>query len=288
MAYYDYRLFGDPFTLPYEVNRATYASAPFFLWQSPRKQPDYRHQVMKEFYTGWELGDFEYARTPAGFVSTTVQKAGIAVFFFYGTALFIPLIMLPWALRDRRIRFLVVASAWYAVGLSVNAWMFPHYLAPLTGALYVVLLQAMRHLRAWRPGRQPAGLALVRIIPVLCVLLAGVRLFAAPLGIVVHRWPTMWYGTAPLGLERASVLNQLESYPGRQLAIVRYSATHSVFEDWVYNAADIDRADVVWAREMQLPRNAELLNYFRDRHAWLVEPDLTPPRISPYSLPRQP
>jgi hypothetical protein len=283
MAYYNFRVFGDPFTLPYQVNRATYASAPVFLWESPRKEPSYRHEAMREFYSKWELGDFLYARTPAGFISRTIQKLGTVVFFFYGTTLFIPLVMLPWVVRDRRVRFLVVGAAVYALGLCVNAWLFPHYLAPFACALYVLLLQAMRHLRVWR---QPYGLALVRTIPVLCVLLAGLRLFAAPLGIAINRWPTMWYGTAPLGLERAQILRQFESYPGPQLAIVRYSSTHSVFDDWVYNAADVDHAKVVWAREMDRSYDAKLLQYFIDRRVWLVEPDSIPPKISPYGVSR--
>jgi hypothetical protein len=195
--------------------------------------------------------------------------------------LFIPLVMLPWVVRDRRVRFLVIASGVFALGLSVNAWLFPHYVAPFAGALYVLLLQAMRHLRAGRRGGQRYGLALVRMVPVLCVVLAGIRLLAAPLGIVLNRWPTMWYGTAPLGLERARVLSELESYPGRQLAIVRYGAAHSVFDDWVYNAADVDGAKVVWAREMDGPHNAALRKYFGDRRVWLVEPDAIPPKVSP-------
>src|SRR6185312_13650984 len=34
MGYYDYRAFGSPLTLPYTVNRNTYAMAPYFVWQS--------------------------------------------------------------------------------------------------------------------------------------------------------------------------------------------------------------------------------------------------------------
>jgi hypothetical protein len=123
---------------------------------------------------------------------------------------------------------------------------------------------------------------MVRFTVVVCMLLAVVRVLAAPLGIEIRRWPTMWYGTEPLGLPRARVLSQLEGHSGQQLAIVRYSDKHSVFDDWVYNAADVDRSKVVWAREMDGPANAELLSYFRGRRAWLVEPDVTPPRISPY------
>jgi len=281
-AYYNHRVFGDAFTLPYQVNRATYASAPVFLWQRPRPEPVYRYKVMREFYTGWELGDFRYARTLAGFAHNEALKLGTVLFFFFGLALFPPLIMLLRALRDRRVRFLIAAGIFYAAGLSLNAWLFPHYAAPLTCALYAILLQAMRHLRVWRPGRQPVGLALVRIIPIVCLVMAGIRAYAGPLQLSIPRWPTMWYGTEPLGLPRAHVQAELESYPGTQLAIVRYATGHSPFDDWVYNAADIDRSKVVWAREPETQSSRELLEYFHGRRVWLVEPDSRPPRISPY------
>jgi hypothetical protein len=242
---------------------------------------------MREFYTKWELGDFLHARTPAGFLAQSAQKAATALFFFFGTALLAPLVVLPWVVRNRRIRFLVIAGAVTALGLSVNAWMFPHYLAPFAGGVYAILLTAMRYLRAWRPGGNRSGLAMVRILPVVCLLLAGVRAVAAPLGIAVHRWPTMWSGTEPLGIPRSLVAAQLERFSGKQLAIVHYEADHSVFDDWVYNAADIDRSRVVWAREMDDAADAALLRYFQDRQIWLVEPDATPPRISPYTAVHQ-
>jgi hypothetical protein len=281
-AWYNYRVFGDPLTLPYQVNRATYASAPVFIWQRPRPEPVYRHKVMRDFYTNWELADFLYARTWTGALHGTAKKAGVVVFFFLGIALLPPLIMLPRAVRDRRLRVLLLIGLVYAAGLCLNAWLFPHYVAPFTCALYAILLQTMRHLRAWRPGSRPFGLALVRLIPIVCLVLAGVRLYAEPLRIALPRWPTMWYGTLPHGLPRARVLFALEAYPGPQLAIVRYAPDHAPFDDWVYNAADIDKSKVVWAREPDNRNSLDLLRYFRNRRVWLVEPDADPPKISSY------
>jgi hypothetical protein len=282
MAYYNFRVFGSALTLPYQVNRATYAPAPVFIFQRQRPEPVYRYKVMRDFYSKSELGDFLYARTLTGFLHGTAKKLGIVLFFFFGLALFPPLIMLPRVLMDRRLRFLVAGGAVYGVGLTINVWLFPHYLAPFTCAIYAILLQAMRHLRVWRLESQPVGLALVRIVPIVCLLLAGFRLCAGPLNLTIPRWPNMWYGTVPPGLARAHVLTELEGYPGPQLAIVRYAPDHAPFDDWVYNAADIDKSKVVWAREMETGSSLDLLRYFRGRRVWLVEPDSNPPKISPY------
>jgi len=83
-------------------------------------------------------------------------------------------------------------------------------------------------------------------------------------------------------VERARTLTQLEAYPGGQLAIVRSNPAHPTSGPWVYNEADIDHAKVIWAHDMGPSRNKELLDYFHDRHAWLVETDETPLRVSPY------
>ena len=283
MAYYNQRVFGSPFTLPYQVNRATYASAPVFLWQSPRPAPEYRHKVMHDFFQIWEMGDFRLARTPRGFLDKTAQKIATALLFFFGIALLIPLAMLPRVFRDSRVRYLALAGIVFALGLGGNAWFFPHYAAPFTAGIYVLLLQCMRHLRQFRPGGRSVGPALVRYALLACLMLAGIRVYAKPLGLSIHRWPTMWYGTEPLGLARANVAARLQAMPGQQLAIVRYAPQHAPFDDWVYNAADIDGSKVVWAREMDAASNAELMRYFGNRRVWLVEPDCDPPRISPYS-----
>ena len=57
----------------------------------------------------------------------------------------------------------------------------------------------------------------------------------------------------------------------------------------VYNAADIDNANIVWARDMG-DKNPELIRYFRDRQVWLVNGSSSPPQLMPYpadSLPAQ-
>ena len=278
-GYYNHRVFGNALILPYQVNRATYASAPVFIWQKPRPEPKYRYAVMREFYSKWEMNDFLEARSLNGFIRRETQKIGTVLFFICGFVLMPPLFMLHRVLRDRRIRFLLIAGGVFAIGLSLNAWLFPHYIAPFACGLYVLLLQGMRHLRT-----RATGEAIVRSTLLACGLLIILRLFAPAIHIGIPRWPTMWYGTEPLGVPRANVEAALEARPGLQLAIVRYAPNHAPFDDWVYNAADIDHAKVIWAREAEnTPQpDRDLLTYFSNRQAWLVEPDANPPRIRPY------
>jgi hypothetical protein len=225
-------------------------------------------------------------RTVSGFLGESVMKLVMAELFFLGFALVVPLVLLPRVLVDRRIRFLILSGFVFATGLAIETWFIPHYAAPFTAGLYAILLQCMRHLRAWRPSGYPSGLFLVRAIPVVCVVLAGLRLYARPLHIDVDGYPNKaWYGgTRPLGAKRAQLFNKLESFDGQQLAIVRYSPGHSIFDEWVYNEPDIDKSKVVWARDMDPASNLELIRYFKDRKVWLVEPDLDSPKILPYSL----
>ena len=270
MSYYNWRVFGSPTTLPYQVNRATYAVSPVFIWQRPRPEPPYRHTVMRDFYISWELPVYEKARTLRGFFEGVATKVGMALQFFFGAVLLIPFLMLPRVFRDRRVRFLIWTGAIFFLGLLANAFSVPHYFAPATCVLYAILLMAFRYLWAWRPGGQPVGRSLAQAIPLSSVLLCVIHLAWIPV-------------TSDLGLQRARIQQELENYPGPQLAIVRYAPEHNPLSvEWVYNAADIDAAKVVWAREMASVQNRELIRYFNNRKVWLVEPDSARVKVSPY------
>jgi hypothetical protein len=271
MGYYNSRVFGSPLTLPYQINRATYAVSPVFVWQSSRSQPVYHHKVMRDFYLLWELPVFEKARTVSGFLESAATKIGMLLVFFLGPLLMIPLLALPKVLRDRRIYFLLIAGAFFMAGCFANAFSVPHYLAPVTALIYAVLLQSMRHLRLWRPGGQHVGLFLVRAVILLCI---------ATFAIDIARTVSM----PKTDLPRTQVLHSLENIPGRQLAIVRYAPRHDPMAEWVYNTSQIEDAKVVWARDMGPVANAALLSYFKDRRPWLVEPDCKPPKVSPYDI----
>jgi hypothetical protein len=287
MGYYDYCVFGNPTTLPYTVNRAQYAVAPYFVWQSQRPEPLYRHEVMQTFYERNELDVYRKIHSVSGFVPQTFLKVVRGMLFYVGIVLLIPLVMLHRVFLDRRIRFLVLCVLVLVAGQLVEIFLVPHYLAPFTAAFYAIGLQAMRHLWVWTADRQPVGRALVRLTVTLCILLTGVRLFAGPLRLDLPLGPvgstSEWYGQSnESGAARAKIAADLAQQPGKSLVIVRYSPSHQPLDEWVYNDANIDNSKVIWAREMNEADNLDLIHYYKERTVWLVEPDSLPAKVSPY------
>jgi len=290
-GYYYFRVTGNPFRMTYQVNRATYAAAPYFLWQAEPPEPSYHHEVMRELYLS-ERADFEKNSTLAGFLERSADKAKSMWRFYLEPLLTIPLLALPWVVRQPKMRLPVAICIAMIAGFAVQSWTLPHYFSPAVGALYILLAQCMRQLWHWRPvgrrigpvvigsaavGPSVVGPALVRAIPVLACVMILLRISAVAVHVQIESaWPRG-------NLGRASLLHQLQQLPGPQLVIVDYGPRHVVDREWVYNAAGIDIAKVVWARDMGKSGNQELLRYFSEREIWFVEADSPVPRLVPYA-----
>jgi hypothetical protein len=290
LGFYDFRTYGNPLTLPYKINRATYALTPYFVWQPLRPEPAYNHEELRRFYHFDELNGYNDVHSRSGFVRVTLFKAIGAVLFYGGLILIPPLFMIRRLLLDRRTRFLVCGILVLGAGIAIEVYLAPHYIAPFTAAFYALGLQGMRHLWQWTPAGQNVGRAIVRLSVTACLIMAGLRPFDRRLGFAIQErpfigWVAWWYGPDRFGIDRASIQRQLESLPGKQLAIVRYSPDHYPQDEWVYNSADIDGSKVIWAREMNAAKDRELFNYYSNRKVWLVQPDLPQNSVlSPYPL----
>lgn len=275
-GYYFGRVTGNPLRMPYQVNRETYAIVPYFFWQHTKSPPVYHNDVMRDFYLKLELSRYRETRTSWGMLLETLRKIGLMWLFYIGPVLTVPLTFMPWVLRDRKVRFLFISGAISFTGTALVIFFLAHYAAPMTVVILALLLQGTRHLRAWRFEGKQTGLFLVRAIVVICMLMMPleVRELAA------HPKPGKW---GAMGPQRAAILSKLTSLPDRHLVLVRYRPDHDTLMEWVYNGADIDNSKVVWARDMGVRQNEELLRYYKDRRAWLMESDETPPRLTPYS-----
>ena len=291
MSYYCWRTTGSPWNTPYLIYDRTYSRAPQFPWQSIRTAPLESYRRFQEYFGEPVLGRYQTARTLLGFLALKLDVLITVDCFYLGPALTLPLLMalvaapcgVSWKDVSPNTRFLILVCGAAIVGSMLPIFILPHYAAPVTGAILALVLQALRYIRS-----RPAGIFVSRAIPVICLLLLVLRAGAKPLHLPEpRRWlagaaPT-WCALVPNNLERAATLRRLQQCPGRQLAIVHYGPHHDIlFNEWVYNPADIDGAKVLWARDMGPSRNKELIDYFRDRTVWLVEADDTPATVSPY------
>lgn len=278
-SYYFWRVTGHAFTMPQQLNRDTYAVAPYFYWQPAHPVPAYRHKAFHDFYTVTEFQHFELAHKTSGILQQLLTKFALIWIFYFGPVLTLPLFFLPQILRDRRIRFLVVAGA---VGLASSALVIffnIHYVAAIVPVMLAVIVQGLRHLRTTHWTGKPTGPFLARAIIVMCLLMVPMQVH------ILAATPDPG-SCAAIGPQRIALEKQLELLPGTQLVIVRYGPNHDPLNDWVYNGADIDGQKVVWARDMGAGNNEELLRYYKERGVWLLEADASTPKLTPYTLNR--
>ena len=267
-GYYNYRVTGAPWRLPYQVHETTYRVDPIFLWRAPRPTPEYRHDAIREFHTKFELRMYEN-QLPIGRYGYRVTKLDQFQHlwrFYLGVVLTVPLVALPWVLRDRWLLVPVTSIALLSAGLLLETWVLRHYAAPATAPVVLLVVASLAHVAGGRPRVAAATAVLV-----LAGLLWRVTTDA--------RAPTEdgWH------LRRAALQRQLEADADRHLVVVRYAPGHSAQNEWVVNAADIDASAVVWARDMGDERNQALVRYFHDRRIWLLSVDADDrPHLSRY------
>ena len=277
--------------MPQEVDRDTYAVAPYFLWQSPRPRPVYHHEALRDLYINYELDLYQQTRS-AGKLMGIWMLRGLSFWAFYlGPLLTLPLILalatvpygFTWNHFHWRTKFLFFATTVSVAGLMIEVFFYPHYAAPMTGLVYIAVLRAMSRVRGWRWHNKPIGKPLTRIVPVTALLLLFLRVFLFnSMTFPDELWS--WYNARSVTTYRAKIETQLHSYGGKQLVLVRFNPGLQSKYEWVYNEADIDRARILWAWDMGSLANQELIGYYNDRQVWLLDSDEQYPRLSPYPV----
>lgn len=280
LLYYFWRTTGNALLPPYVVNLRAYFVDPGFPWLPLRPTPNYDHQLLRDYYLGWNLSQFELARTHP--IVSAMIKVVMAWFFFLGPLLSLPFLaaafVLPYgtSFKDLRpeTRFLLVICAITWVGLLLPAYANPHYVAPLTAAIYALVLIAMRRIRKWHVRGRPAGTFVLRALcaSVVALLLLRVAIPVFHLRITNAAAPMTWCSPWPESYPRSEIEQRLNALPGRHLVIVNYGPEHDANVSWVNNRADIDDSKIVWAHNMGPAQNEELIHYFSDRDVWWLDP----------------
>jgi len=232
---------------------------------------------MRDVHENWERKQWEEARSWKLLPARMEDWRTTAVTLFAGIMLVLPVLaFLPAMFRDLRIRLPLIGLLAVLAGTLIEVRCYPHYTAPAVCAAFIVLLQSLRHLRLWKPSGRPVGRFLARVLPIVTLTLA----MGSEAAILIRQVPPE--DSQPRNARRAQVEQELADQPGDQLILVRYTDPHSPHEEWVYNGADIDGQYVVWAHDLGPAADRQLLDYYKSRHAWLLQPDIDPLRLVKY------
>lgn len=268
MAHHNVAVTGSASTLPYSRYEATYNPAPIFAaFHSPKPPPAYHHEVLKRFFVDWCTEQVQRQKTLGGWWRYHRERMGWLKAFFVGP-LILPLLVLAWTLRSRSnlVAFvlitLVVGAHFFTVGIQ------PHYTAPVACCFFLLVVEGMRRLATITIQGHRFGKLLniqICLLVVLNLIMVGSALRSEVAG---------WEAS------RAAMQASLVARGGKHVVVVSYKGEHNLLHEWVANRADIDGAEVVWAREMEEMR--PLLRYFVDRSVWVVDADAEVPCLKVY------
>lgn len=261
LGYYNFRVTGDPFELPYQIYQEKYPSSPVFLWQSPRTLsedalPSYR------VYAEYSLRSFEWQRTLAGYLTAKSQSLKRTALLYFRFVLMVGLFALPFAWRDRRVRLAMVPVLLVLLVILVERQTGPRKLAPAGALLIFLSVSGLRYLEKWKISGRQLGTCLVSALPLICLFSVALSFLPA-----LHDLP--WLESRL----RGQVESVLGSGGEKHLILVHYERRHRGHFEWVYNRASIDDSAVIWAHSLSPEKNRRAVEYFSDRRTWVLEAD---------------
>ena len=285
MLLHNQQVTGSWTTLPYMLSQYQYGVPAAFTIHS---NPVPHRPLTREQQLDYEIQSQVHGAATDTFAAYWQRWAARIRFyrFFFLAPLYVALPFYLVALGEFRSLWLLLALLVFSIGTNFYPYFYSHYIAAVTCLFVLITVIALDRLSRLSIRRSPVGEQAARLILFLCaahfVFWYGIHfsrndaLYAAMTR--YETWDAINHGD-PDG--RFAVNRVLAQAPGRQLVFVRYYPPHE-FREWVHNAADIDAAPIVWARDLGPEENEKLRRYYPDRTVWLLEPDFRPPRLTRY------
>ena len=272
---------GSPVQTAYGISQKTYGWPGTMAWVKPVAL-EHRSVEMHRYYE-YEMAEHEKVDSPFHFLVYLMFRVQEYWRFFIGPALTIPLLFFGAVWRSGRLRLLIISLACAAAAVLFEGAAMAHYIAPATGAIVAILIECWRRLRAWKYEGRRTGLLLARLVPVLMVMVLGLRIAAENAGLpyTQHLNYQSWCCQVKGNYAKVRAIAYLTTQPGKHLVIVTPKDDPNNLLQWIYNDADIDSSRIVWARDLGAEENTRLKEYFRGRTVWRLDPNVADPRPLP-------
>ena len=257
-AIYNHAVTGSYTTMPYTVHERTYALAPFLIFmQQPAPSQDYLHGEIERQHRTRGLERHERLRDEGPWA--VIRRAPrLAWTIGGGGMLLLAFLALAWSRAGTK--FATGAFGLLALTVLLTPAAHPHYLAPGVAPLYFLFGVTASSLGAKARSRSAT---LTNLIMAMVVLVALVQV-----GVQARQKFDQQGDWAD---QRTWTLEALRAEPQRDLVFVHYPTEYGRRVEWVYNRADIDAAEVVWARPISADADLALVEYFETRRVWDLE-----------------
>ena len=277
-AFYNQRVTGHLLRLPYQEYFAQYESVPPLTLMPLQPTKFFRHYDLQLLDEVWAREQNHKARSLQLIPMRTADMYQTGAIFFGDPLWLLPLIAFaPAWLRSKRTRLLSVLIGALLAGAAIELIFYPHYAAPFTAVLLILLVQSLRYALVWVHRRMRGGRFLVLAF---CATLLAVTLASEASRVYSRRTPDRIQAVnARKGRIEA---NLVADHPGKHVIFVRYTRRKTPHEEWIYNLADIDAQDVIWAQDMGSDENRRLVAYYPGRSFWMFQPDVDPGSLEPY------
>jgi hypothetical protein len=252
---YNLAVTGHAFTLPYMLYEAAHGPMPIFVWGHPRLTPAVDIPPFVDYVRG-NLERYTRATDTATMVPAALERLRdylmvIGVLPASFAALMIPLD----ADRMRRRETLIFTGclAFCLMAMLLSVWSYPHYSAPVTGLFVIIVVRGLEVVVAQaRHGR----------VIVVLLLVATIVHGAFGARTMLERYATGAHH------DRAQIERDLTAQGGAHVILVTYREPYDFYQAWVYNRADIDASNVVWANALDPEADAAVLAYYANRTKW--------------------
>lgn len=274
MLYYNNCLVHDPCKFPsIEYNRQ-YLRVPLWHGKPLYPEPVYHNNQLRDFWAVEDVIRYNKLQTLSGWLDSIVNELICGYLSLFVGIFLIPLAAYSlFTFKDSKVKWLWASTLAVIVAEVCLHYFQRHYLAPIAGPAYVLLAQGFRHLRQVEVKSRPIGLALSRLILVSCV-------FGFLVGLLLMPYHRKLYDKGQKVFPRAEIEGKLMSLAGMHLVVVHFAKGHDPGLEYVYNSAIIDKSRIVWARDLGVDKNKQLLEYYPDRRVWVLDVDETPsPRL---------
>jgi hypothetical protein len=272
-GWYNVRTTGSLTDMPYFAHTRQYDEAPALWILPPYGVKTYSNANLRKAHE-WELANYNREHDLPVRAALAVQLALSLTGMIWPQFLAFGLLLLglPWA-RLRGKKWLVLLLGLGLAALIPEVFSFPHYTAPFTAALLIAIVASTRAL--WY------RMAASRLRGPLFVIALGILATS----VFLDYLPVL---QTPRTTPRATLIRQLTAQGGRHLVLVDYAddwSTSAPNGEWVYNGADLQSSQVLFAHLRSDPENRQLLDAYPGRTGWLLRlgPEPAAMHLEPYT-----